>query len=203
MATYRNGNPEGDLFEKVRRYISGLGLYTKPAGGIPASDLAGWVLPSAVTDYSVGGLGYTKNEGTVTEIKMNNATVPQTDGVINLGTVVTDVSGKQDVIDASHKLSSDLVDDASATHKFVTTSDKTTWSGKQDALVSGTNIKTINNESILGSGNITIQGGDVSGKEDKSNKVTTLSASSTDTEYPSAKCVWDLVGDIETLLAAI
>ena len=30
---------------------------------------------------------------------------------------------------------------------------------KQDKLVSGTNIKTINNESILGSGNITIQGG--------------------------------------------
>jgi hypothetical protein len=30
---------------------------------------------------------------------------------------------------------------------------------KQDALESGTNIKTINNESILGSGNITIQGG--------------------------------------------
>lgn len=33
---------------------------------------------------------------------------------------------------------------------------------KQDALVSGTNIKTINNESILGSGNITIEGGDES-----------------------------------------
>lgn len=32
-------------------------------------------------------------------------------------------------------------------------------SGKQDVLVSGTNIKTINNESILGSGNITIEGG--------------------------------------------
>ena len=32
-------------------------------------------------------------------------------------------------------------------------------STKQDTLVSGTNIKTINNESILGSGNITIQGG--------------------------------------------
>ena len=30
---------------------------------------------------------------------------------------------------------------------------------KQDALVSGTNIKTINNESILGSGNISISGG--------------------------------------------
>lgn len=32
---------------------------------------------------------------------------------------------------------------------------------KQDILVSGTNIKTINNESILGSGNIDIQGGGV------------------------------------------
>lgn len=31
-------------------------------------------------------------------------------------------------------------------------------SGKQDALVSGTNIKTINNESVLGSGNIAITG---------------------------------------------
>ena len=32
-------------------------------------------------------------------------------------------------------------------------------SGKQDALVSGTNIKTINGESILGSGNLVIGGG--------------------------------------------
>lgn len=32
-------------------------------------------------------------------------------------------------------------------------------SGKQDTLVSGTNIKTINNESLLGSGNISISGG--------------------------------------------
>lgn len=36
-------------------------------------------------------------------------------------------------------------------------------STKQDTLVSGTNIKTINNESLLGSGNITIQGGGTSG----------------------------------------
>lgn len=43
----------------------------------------------------------------------------------------------------------------------------------------------------------------VSGKEDTSNKVTSLSNSSTDMQYPSAKCVYDLIGDIETLLAAI
>lgn len=32
------------------------------------------------------------------------------------------------------------------------------------------------------------------------NKVTSLSSSSTDTQYPSAKCVYDIVGNIETLL---
>lgn len=36
---------------------------------------------------------------------------------------------------------------------------KTDLNRKQDTLVSGTNIKTINNESLLGSGNITISGG--------------------------------------------
>lgn len=35
----------------------------------------------------------------------------------------------------------------------------TTVSGKQDTLVSGTNIKTINGETLLGSGNIAISGG--------------------------------------------
>ena len=32
---------------------------------------------------------------------------------------------------------------------------------------------------------------DITGKEDKSNKVTSLSSSSTDTQYPSAKCIYD------------
>jgi hypothetical protein len=44
---------------------------------------------------------------------------------------------------------------------------------------------------------------DINGKQDKSNLVTSLSASSTDAQYPSAKCVYDLIGDIETLLNAI
>ena len=36
---------------------------------------------------------------------------------------------------------------------------KTELQGKQDTLVSGTNIKTVNGNSLLGSGNITIEGG--------------------------------------------
>lgn len=36
-----------------------------------------------------------------------------------------------------------------------------------------------------------------------SNKVTSISSSSTDAQYPSAKCVYDIVGDIETALHTI
>lgn len=42
---------------------------------------------------------------------------------------------------------------------YTTQTEKDAWSAKQDALVSGTNIKTINGESLLGEGNITIEGG--------------------------------------------
>ena len=43
-------------------------------------------------------------------------------------------------------------------HRFVTDAEKTSYSLKQDALVSGTNLKTINSTSLLGSGNISING---------------------------------------------
>ena len=57
------------------------------------------------------------------------------------------------------------VPNASATARGVLTStDWTTFNGKQAALVSGTNIKTVNGNSILGSGDITISGGVSTGK---------------------------------------
>lgn len=43
-----------------------------------------------------------------------------------------DISGKQDVIDSTHKLASDLVDDSNQTNKFVTSQEKDTWNGKSD-----------------------------------------------------------------------
>lgn len=43
----------------------------------------------------------------------------------------------------------------------------------------------------------------VSGKEDSANKVPSISSTSTDDQYPSAKCVYDVVGDIESLLSAL
>ena len=65
--------------------------------------------------------------------------------------------------------------------------DKTELNAKQDALISGTNIKTINNQSILGEGNIEIQGG---GGGDMSN-------------YYTKAEIDAMVGNINTILASI
>lgn len=43
--------------------------------------------------------------------------------------------------------------------KAITNADINSWNNKQNLLVSGTNIKTINSTSLLGSGNIVISGG--------------------------------------------
>lgn len=66
-----------------------------------------------------------------------------------------------------------------------------------------TNKPSINGVELSGNKSLSDLGIDISGKEDTSNKVTTLSASSTDTQYPSAKCVYDLVGNVESLLQAL
>lgn len=64
---------------------------------------------------------------------------------------------------------------------------------KQEELVNGKNIKTINGESILGNGNLSIAGGNVEipeNVETTDNKVTTIDETSTDEQYPSAKAVY-------------
>ena len=79
----------------------------------------------------------------------------------NIVTAITEdieeaTSGKADTT-AVTQINDALTAHTANTDIHVTTSDKSTWSGKQDALVSGTNIKTINGTSILGSGNLEVQ----------------------------------------------
>ena len=86
--------------------------------------------------------------------------------------------------------------DSSALSDYATTTAmNTALAGKQDTLVSGTNIKTINNQSILGSGNITIEGG---------SQITVDSALSSTSENPvQNKVIYAAIGDIEAALRAI
>ena len=57
------------------------------------------------------------------------------------------ISGLQAEITAQNMLDADLVDDSTSAHKFVTASDKTTWSGKQDAI---SDLSTIRSNATAG-----------------------------------------------------
>ena len=81
----------------------------------------------------------------------NYYTTAQTDSAIEAAT-----SGKADT-SAVTAVNDVLTAHTANTDVHVTTSDKSTWSGKQDALVNQVNIKSINGTSLLGSGDITVQ----------------------------------------------
>lgn len=71
-----------------------------------------------------------------------------------------------------------------------------------------TNVSDFNNDagyltSSTGVSSVNGSTGAVTGIQTTSNLVTSVDSNSTDTQYPSAKCLYDLCGDIETLLAAI
>lgn len=67
---------------------------------------------------------------------------------ISLDEMLADLDSKTAKVDENEEVAARALNDLN-----------TRVNDKQPTLVSGTNIKTINNESILGSGNITIQGG--------------------------------------------
>ena len=132
-------------------FTKNTGTYSKPSTGIPKSDLhtdvqnalnkATTALQThqdisgkqdVISDLETIRQGAAKGatalqsyeeqyKGTVTGVTINGETKTPTNGIVNIGTVITN---HQDI------------------------------SGKQDTLVSGVNIKTINGESIIGSGNV-------------------------------------------------
>lgn len=117
-------------------------------------------------------------------------------------------NSKQNIIDNSHKLSSDLVDDSNNGNKFVTTSEKQTWNSKYEKPSGG--IPKTDLESAvqisLGKADTALQSHqDISGKEDKTNKTTTIDTSNpSNDKYPSESAIVsyvnDIIGNINTIL---
>lgn len=105
------------------------------------------------------------------------------------------VSGLQAEITNANKLSADLVDDTSTTHKFTSTSEKNSWNAKYDKPSGGIPSTDMSSsvQTSLEKAETAIQ--DVSGKEDKSNKTGILDENSTDTQYPHAKAVYDFTNN--------
>lgn len=88
------------------------------------------------------------------------------------------LGAKQGTIDSTHKVSADLIDDSTSTNKFVDSNEK----------------------AAIGTA---LQPADITNMQTTTNLVTSVSSSSTDTEYPSAKLFYDTCGDIETLINAL
>lgn len=72
------------------------------------------------------------------------------------------------------------------------TSAVTTFNGQSGAVTYSAPVSSVNGQT-----------GAVTGMQTTANLVTSVSSSSTDSQYPSAKCLYDMVGNIETLLGAI
>ena len=100
--------------------------------------------------------------------------------------------------DGLHPFISKEVNDL--TNYTTTTNLNTLLSGKQDTLVSGTNIKTINNNSILGSGNLTISGGTSTDVQINGTSITSGGVANiiTETAYNSSTNKIATVSDIPT-----
>jgi len=94
-----------------------------------------WAAPSSGTPGS----------GTVTNV-----------AALTLGTSGTDLTSTVASPTSTPVITLNVPDASASARGALTSTDWTTFNNKQAALVSGTNIKTINNTSLLGSGNITV-----------------------------------------------
>lgn len=115
----------------------GAGTYSKPSGGIPASDLASGVVPSVPTIS--------------TDISADASSDLKTASPKAVKTYVDEHSGSGTDPEAVKYTSQSLTSEQKEQAR--------TNIGAQDALVSGTNLKTINQTSLLGSGDITVEDG--------------------------------------------
>lgn len=112
-------------------------------------------IPSAVTESTVSGWGFTKNTGTVNSVKINGSTKSPSNGVVDLGTVIT-----------AHQT-----------------------------------LKTINGQSIVGSGDITISGGSSDANIQAVDTGDVIDDVNVD--YATKTYVDGLVGDINSVLESI
>lgn len=109
--------------------------------------------------------------------------------VTDLTSLENRVTAIEDVVPAQATAQNQLADKA-----FVNSSIAT----KQDTI---SDLATIRSGAAAGA--TAVQPAALSAYQTTSNLVTSISSSSTDTQYPSAKCVYDIVGNIETLLQGV
>ncbi len=185
-------------------------------GGNSASDTivaSQKAIKSYVDSHSGGGGGttYTAGDGIIienNEISVDGTTTSEIDTVttseVTLATVATsgsynDLSDKPTIPTTTSSVTS------GSTSALTSGGAYTALSEKQDVISSSNKLSA---SLVSGLATVATTGAfsdltGTSGLQTTSNLVTSVSSSSTDSQYPSAKLFYDTVGDIETLLAAI
>lgn len=177
-------------------FTKNTGTYSKPSTGIPVSDLAGDIQTS-LGKANTALQSYTEQyKGTITGVSANGTSIA-TSGMANIPAASTSVYGVTKLSSATNSTSTSLAATASAVKAAYDLAN-----GKQDKLVSGTNIKTINGTSILGSGDIVISGGGLSGANVQAVDTGDVLDDVT-VDYATTAYVDGLVGDINSVLESI
>lgn len=177
-------------------FTKNTGTYSKPSGGIPKSDLASAVQTS-LGKADTALQSYTEQyKGTITGVSVNGTSIA-TSGTANIPAASTSAYGVTKLSSATNSTSTTLAATASAVKSAYDLAN-----GKQDKLASGTNIKTINGQSILGSGDITIEGG---GNTDANVSAVDTNDVIDDVNisYATTAYVDSLIGDINSVLENI
>jgi hypothetical protein len=149
---------------------SGTFSYSTPT----ASDVG--AVPTART-LTINGTAFdltanrTWSVGTVTSVS-----------ALTIGTAGTDIASTVATGTTTPVITLNVPTASASNRGALSSTDWSTFNNKQETLVSGTNIKTINGSSILGSGNLTISGGSGSGQL----RLTFSTASTIWTNMPAA-----------------
>lgn len=103
-------------------------------------------------EYKVESTPFTSAQWAAIQSGITSALVTKLGALPTTGELMTMLANKQDVIDSSHKLSADLVDDTSTTNKFVTDTEKAEWNSKQANVIESISIngttQTITNKNV-------------------------------------------------------
>lgn len=133
-----------DAFTTTSDFVEGAGK-SYPAGtNVVVIDAGSSTYKFDVMSGFVDLSGYQTTITDLSTIRSNaSAGKSASDTIATYGDVVThNTSEFQPKIDSSHKVSADLIDDSSATNKFVTASDKSTWNAKQNAITSSNKLSS-------------------------------------------------------------
>lgn len=114
-------------------------------GGIGNSQLTNSSITINGTPISLGG-SVTTPSGTITSV-----------AALTLGTTGTDLSSTVATGTTTPVITLNVPTASASNRGVLSSTDWSTFNGKQDALVSGTSIKTVNSTSLLGSGNVAVQ----------------------------------------------